>query len=61
MPAQGFAQASSPLLTLIAIFGRLSNHFKSSRGGPELVLYIKMSKMCPIFETNSLVYSYYFT
>jgi len=60
-PCSGFAQAHSPLLTLITIFGRLRrslpNYYNSSRGGPELDPSIKMAKMCPIFENNSLVYS----
>jgi len=50
-PCSGFAQAGSPLLTLITIFGKLRrslNHFNSSRRGPELVPYIKMAKMCPL-------------
>jgi len=48
------------LLTLITIFGRLRrslpNHFNSRRGGLELVPYIKMAKICPIFETKSYVF-----
>ena len=40
----GFTQVGSPLLTLTTIFGRL-NHFNSSRGGLELIQYIKMTKM----------------
>jgi hypothetical protein len=52
----GFAQACSPLLTLITIFGRLRrsmlNCFNSSRVGPESVPYIKMVKMGPIFENK---------
>ena len=47
-PVLGFAQAGSLLLILIAIFGRLwrslPNRFNSSRGGPELVPYIKIAK-----------------
>ena len=49
-PCSGFAQAGSRLLTLITIFGTLRslpNHFNSSRGGLELVPYVKIAKMCP--------------
>ena len=48
-PCSGFTQAGSRLLTLITISGTLRsllNHFNSSRGGLELVLYIKIAKMC---------------
>ena len=31
-----------------------AKRFNSSRGGLELVPYIKVAKMCPIFETSSL-------
>ena len=40
----GFTQVGSPLLALITIFGWL-NHFNSSRGGLELIQYIKITKV----------------
>jgi len=54
----GFAQVGSPLLTLITIFGKLRRSLRTTstlaKGDPELVPYIKMARMCPIFEPNSL-------
>jgi len=47
-PLIRICSGGSLLLTLITIFN-------SSRDSPELVPYVKMAKICPIFETNSLL------
>ena len=53
-PCSEFAQAGSPLLTLMTIFGRLRhrmlNRFNPSRGGPELVSYIRWQKCLPFLK-----------
>ena len=52
----GFAQACSPPR---AISGRLrhsmNNYFKSSRASPELVPYIKMAKLAPLFRKRMVL------
>jgi len=53
-PAQDWLRFCSGLLTLRAIFGRLRrsmhNYFNSSRASPDLVPYIKMAKLVPLFR-----------
>ena len=56
-PCSGFVWAGSPLLTQLPILAGFATACRITSAlaeGPELVPYMKMAKMCPTFETNSL-------